>query len=301
MRKSFFALILAFSCLPAVAKDKVIPLSQEDAEKLAGKTIALTVHERPSFSAMTAGKASFALLGAGAMIAAGNKLVDENEVQDPAGIVRTQLVSSLQDAYAIQFLPVDEAVTKATKPKELAALHPDADYVLDVRSGGWMFAYYPTRWSNYWVGYSVQVQLVDTQDGRQVSNLACNSNTQDNPVPITRDELIADEARLLKDITASLGWKCYQLLAEQQFGLAPGQIALIPSELVDPLAPARPAADDSGVANPEQTDANGEAGQVDGNQGSKGLPGEDSEQPNPAAEADAIEGHGPHPGLDDGN
>jgi hypothetical protein len=47
----------------------------------------------------------------------------------------------------------------------------DADYLLDVRSGGWMFAYYPTHWGKYWVGYSVQVQLIDKRAGRLVIDL----------------------------------------------------------------------------------------------------------------------------------
>lgn len=220
----------------ASAKDKVIPLSEADAAALRGKTVALTLHERPSFTAGTAGKATFAILGAGAMIAAGNKLVDENDVEDPGILVRTQLATILRDAYGATVLDVDHNATTVKKPKEIAALHPQADYVLDVRSGGWMFFYYPTDWNNYWVGYSVQSQLVDTKTARQVSNMACNANTNQSPVRPSREQLIENRAQLLKDITQHLGWVCTQLLAREQYRLTPEQTPAIPAEYENPLA-----------------------------------------------------------------
>lgn len=235
-------LALALACAPAVAGDKLVPLADADAAGLQGKTVAFTVHERPSFSAMTAGKASFGLFGAGAMGAEGNKLVDGNGVADPAGLVREQLAAVLRDRYGMQLLAVDAAPTKAKKPKELAATHPEADYVFDVRSGGWMYAYYPTAWGTYWVGYSVQAQLIDTKTGRQVTNAACNANTRDNKNPPSREHLHADGAKLLKDVTMALGWTCVQLLSREQMKVPADQVAAIPAEYVDPLAAAKSAA-----------------------------------------------------------
>jgi hypothetical protein len=242
LKNTMLACALMAATFSAAAKDKMIPLADADAALLKDKTVALTVHERPSFSAMTAGKASFGLFGAGAMISAGNKLVDENHVQDPAEIVRTNLSASLRDAHGVTLLAPDTTPTKATKPKEIATLHPEADYVLDVRSGGWMYAYYPTRWGSYWVGYSVQVQLVDTKTNRQVSNAACNATTRDNPNSPSLDQLHADGAKLLKDVTASLGWVCVQLLSKEQFHLAADKVATTPAEYANPLANIAPAA-----------------------------------------------------------
>jgi len=236
MKHVFVACALSLACFSAQAKDQLIPLSDADAAALQGKKIALTAHARPSFTAMTAGKASFGLFGAGAMIAEGNKLVDENGVVDPAQVVREQLAIALHDVFGAEMLPLDGTQTKAQKPKEIAALHPEADYVLDVRSGNWMYAYFPTKWATYWVGYSVQVQLVDTKTGRQVSNVACNANTHENPHPPSREQLHADGAKLLKDVTTGLGWVCVQVLAKEQFHLPPEKIATTPPQYVDPLA-----------------------------------------------------------------
>lgn len=236
MKKLVLFAVLSLACNLAISKEKMIPLSEADAAALAGKTVALTVHERPSFAAMTAGKVTFGLLGSAAMVSAGNKLIEEHDVQDPAEIVRSQLSQALHDTYAAQLMPVDTTTTKAKKPKDLAALHPDADYVMDVRSGGWMYSYYPTRWGTYWVSYSVQVQLIDTKTARQVSNVACNASTHENPKAPSREQLHADGAKLLKDVTASLGWTCVQILAKEQFRFPAEHVAATPIALVDPLA-----------------------------------------------------------------
>ncbi|GAB1597062.1 hypothetical protein [Lysobacter claricitrinus] len=242
MKKTMLLAAALFAAGSAHAKDKLITLAPADAALLKDKTIALTVHERPSFVAMTAGKATFGLFGVAAMVGAGNKLVDDNHVQDPAVVVREQLGNALQTEYGAKLLPIDATPTKSEKAKDLAALHADADYVLDVRSGGWNFAYFPTSWGTYWVGYSVQVQLVDAKTGRQVSNAACNANTHDHANPPSREELLANNAQLLKDVTTGLGWTCVQLLAHDQFALATGHVAATPAAFVDALAARTPAA-----------------------------------------------------------
>lgn len=225
--------LASFSC---PAKDKMISLTVETTQALQGKTAAVTLHERPTFMAMTAGKATFALIGAGAMAKAGNDFVEKNDIQDPAAIVRAQLGDLLQSSYGLQLKPVDATVTKEQKPEKLAALHPEADYVFSVRSGGWNYAYYPSQWSQYWVGYSVQVQLIDTKTGTQVANMACNANTHQNPNHPTKEQLEANGAQLTKDVTAGLGWTCVQLLAKSEFLVPEEKLPAIPAQYVDPLA-----------------------------------------------------------------
>lgn len=220
----------------ASAKGKVVPLSEADAAALRGKTVALTLHERASFTAGTAGKATFGLFGAAAMISTGNKLVDENGVQDPAIQVRAQLAALLRDTYGANVLEVDAQATDATKPKEIAALHPQADYVLDVRSTGWMFFYYPSDWNSYWVNYTVQSQLVDTKTARQVSNMACLADTRKSPARPSREQLVDEKAQLLKDITQHLGWTCTQAFAKEQYRVAAEQVPAMPAEYQNPMA-----------------------------------------------------------------
>lgn len=237
MRKpALLAVVALMAAGQAAARNEMLPLAAQDAQALHGRTIAQTLHEPPSLMAMTAGKAAFGLLGAGAMAAAGNALVKDKQIPDPAVMVRDQLGSAISQAFGAQLLPLDTTPTKAKKPRDLAKLHADADYVLDVRSGGWSYTYFPTQWGHYWVGYSVQVQLVETRSGRLVSNLACNSHTMnESDPPPTLDMLHADDARLLKHITAALGARCVQLLGKQQFLLADDQIPALPASLASVL------------------------------------------------------------------
>lgn len=233
--------------MSASAKDKLIALSDTDAAAMQGKSVAVTIHERPGFSAMTAGKATFGLLGAAAMYSAGNTLVRDNDIKDPAEIVRTQLAASLASAYGANVLAADTTPSEAKKAKEVAATHPEADYVLDVRSAGWMYAYFPTQWGTYWVGYSAQVQLVD-KSGRQLANAACNTHTRDNKHPPSREQLHADNAQLLKDVTAALGWTCTQLLAKDEFRIPSDKVAATPAQFADPLGVAAETATAATVA-----------------------------------------------------
>lgn len=223
------------------AKNELIPLSEADAKALQGKTAAVTTHETPSFVAMTAGKAAFAVLGAAGMIKAGNTFVEKNAIPDPAVLLREQLGAALRDAYGLQVSPPDTALTDEKKAAKIAKLHPETDYVLSVRSHGWNYGYYAAAWSQYWVGYTAEVQLIDTRTGRQLSQAYCGANTQSNPIRPTLDQLQADGAQLTKDILNGLGWICVQLLAKEQLKLPADKIPAIPAEYVNPLARLQPA------------------------------------------------------------
>ena len=226
---------LALAATPAFAKQKLIPLAPGDAAGLQGKSLALSVHEAPTFMPMTAGKAGFGLFGVAAMAGAGKTLVTENQIADPAGMVREQLSALLRDAYGAQPLQLDATLSQSKKPKDIAAAHPNADFVLDVRSTGWTYVYFPTQWARYAVYYNVQVKLLD-KDGREVSNAACNTGTHDHPKPPSREQLHAQQAALLKDVLGSLAWNCVHILARDQFAIAADKLPPIPAQYADPLS-----------------------------------------------------------------
>jgi len=185
---------------------------------------------------MTAGKASFGLFGAAAMISAGNALVRDNNIADPADVIEAQLAPALAKAYGLELVPTAQRMQASDKPKLIAASQTHADVVLDIRTGGWGFFYYATEWGKYWVPYSAQVQLIDAKSGLVLSNMACNGNTNKHPNPPTKDAMLAERAQLLKDITTGLAWTCTQLLAKEQFRLADDAIPATPAQYVDVLA-----------------------------------------------------------------
>lgn len=241
MKTTLLASALALAALPAAAKDKVIPLAPADAVLLQGKTVAVTLHERSDFGAMTAGKATFGLFGALAMIKAGNDLVDTNQVADPAIVLREQLAAGLREAYGVKLLDADTAVTKAKKAKEIAAAHPEADYVLSARSINWGYFYFPTDWNSYHVMYGADVLLIDAKTGRELSKARCTAGSKESKTPPSRDQLHADGARVLKDYSAALGWNCVQRLASAQFMIPADKIAATPEPYASLLVSFSPA------------------------------------------------------------
>jgi hypothetical protein len=198
--------------------------------------LAVTRHKKADFTAMTAGKATFALLGAGAMIVAGNKIVEENEIADPVDILERELAPALAKHFGMTLKAGSGLLVNGSKPKEIIAVHSDADFILDLQSNGWMFAYYPTDWNTYWIGLAVQASLFDAKSGKQLSKMNCYSDTNKHPKSPLKDDMLANKAQLLKDVTASLGWKCLHRVAKQEFGLAETEVTAIPAELTDPLA-----------------------------------------------------------------
>jgi hypothetical protein len=60
-----------------------------------GFILVVTTSDRPDFAAMTAGKAMFGMVGAFAMISAGNKVIRENNVEDPAHYIGSELAGFL--------------------------------------------------------------------------------------------------------------------------------------------------------------------------------------------------------------
>lgn len=237
MRKRLLlGLIIATASTSASAADAIVAFSAEDSHVLRGKTIAQTLHKRPSFSAVTAGKASFGLIGLAATYKVGNSLIDKNGVSDPAILIREQTAAMLRDDFGAQLLPPDPSPADATKSADIAKLHPEADYVLDVRSTSWKYGHYPTSWGRYWVAYAAQLRLIDGKTGRQLINAGCDVNTRENPHPPSREQLHANGAALLKAVTAALGWTCMQTFAMDSLAVAPENIPTIPAQYQDPLA-----------------------------------------------------------------
>jgi hypothetical protein len=230
--------ITTVGATPVFARPKLTPLPEATAATLAGKTLTITRRrEKPSFMAMTAGKATFAMLGAGAMAVEGNRIVRENGIADPADTVESILVPALTKQYGIKLTSESgHSIAPGNDLKQILAVAPGADLILDIRSIGWNFAYYPTHWGTYWVGYGVEVQLLDTKAGTVLANVPCSANTQKNAAAPSKEALVGDGAQLLKDTLASLAWMCSRLVANDGFHIAAENLPETPASFVDPLA-----------------------------------------------------------------
>lgn len=229
------ALFVTLAASQVSAREKIEPLPPEIGAELAGRSLTIARHDKPSFIAGTAGKAGFALLGTAAMVANGNRLVRENAIADPADIVASTLAPALATKWQL-VVEIGEAVTvPSSEVNVIAGAVPGGDLVLDVRSTGWSYTYFPTRWGSYWVGYGVQVRLIDLKRTAIIANMFCGADTRKHPHPPSREQLVAEQAQLLKDILANLAWTCARQLAHEEFDIADIDLPPIPAQLLDPL------------------------------------------------------------------
>ena len=176
---------------------KTVPLPSSVGSAYRGKTITYAIHEKPSFSAMTADKAMFGAIGGVAMITKGNKIIRENEVPDPAATIGATLVNDLATKYGL-VVTQPKKRTSSKKTEQVASDYRDADLVLDVQTRGWGFAYFPMDWNNYYIGYTAKLKLIDTQQVTEIATGSFAYDSKDSPKHPSYDQLISKKAEGLK-------------------------------------------------------------------------------------------------------
>ena len=201
-------LIIGLIMFSGCVSTKSVPVKEKDLASVQGGSVTTSSREKPAFAAMTAGKAMFGAIGGAAMVAAGNKLVKENNVEDPAAFIAQELLKGFADANAMTIVGSDDVITSGTKPAELAKQYSSADVLLDVQTINWSFAYFPADWNSYRVIYSAKLRLVDTKKKKLLAEGFCSrvpDKTDDAP---SHEQLLADQAARLKSELAIAADHC---------------------------------------------------------------------------------------------
>jgi hypothetical protein len=205
---TLFAVILLAGCVST----RNASVSEDRTRDWHGKSVALSARPRADFVASSAGKAAFALLGAAAMISAGNEIVQKNGIEDPVPILGEDLLAAAQMRYGVVPASPARVPVDTTDVGKLARAAKGSDLLLDVYSLGSRFAYFPTDWSHYAVDSTFKVFLIDVKKGSIIAEGFCRQTTQKDPSPPTRDELLADSAMRLKAILTSQREACLEQL-----------------------------------------------------------------------------------------
>ena len=193
---------------------KHTPLTIAGSEALQNASVTKTHYPTPDFTAMTAGKASFALVGAAAMISAGNKIVKENNIPDPAVTIGEGLLKRMVESRHVAVVPAKQNLVQKDDVKTLVANNKHADYLLDIKTINWMFSYYPTDWTHYRVIYNARLRLIDTKAGKVIAETMCQTVQGDDKNPPTHDQLLDNNASLLKDYLTKGAIQCVDVLAK---------------------------------------------------------------------------------------
>jgi hypothetical protein len=200
------AAILAF--LAACATVETKPLAQDASIQLQGKSFTRTQYPVADFSAFTAGNATFAMIGALASIAEGNKLIKDGAIEDLGNRIGQDLSLQLVSSAGLKEVPSSNKLATNDEIEALIAAHPKVDYILDTRTRMWMLGYYPTDWTHYRVLYTARLRLIDAKGHKIAAESLCKTVEGNDAHPPTWIELTDNNFALLKRYFDSAVTKC---------------------------------------------------------------------------------------------
>jgi hypothetical protein len=196
-----------------------VPLSESDSNRVGGKAVQRSLYQKPDFAAFTAGKAGFGPIGAALIIQAGNDLIRENAVDDPAIRIGQELAQALARRYGVQVLQAEPRLSESDDVGALLQTYGDADVVLDIKTISWAFIYFPTDWDNYRVLYSARLRLIDRQRNEVIAEEFCayQPEYEDTNKAPTREDLVGNNAAGLKRELAKAADHCIALFRANAF------------------------------------------------------------------------------------
>ncbi|NVD98509.1 hypothetical protein [Massilia sp. BJB1822] len=199
-------------------------LDPQFAATLNGQTVQPTQRPAPRFTAFSAGNALFGVFGALSSVSSGDKLVADNQIEDPTPRLSRTLAQRLAASYGMlaapQALAVDDSDNAA-----LAAPAPNSRLLVDVQ-GSWKFAYLGLDTSHYQVEYGARAKLIDTATKKVVANANCQAQSDRKLQPPTYDEMLANQAARLKRALAVLSEACGEQLSHELLGQPAQPVAL---------------------------------------------------------------------------
>jgi hypothetical protein len=196
----FSAIFVMFLAIIGCATVKPVPLSNEAAVNLKGKTCEISRHETPGFQASTADKAMLGpLLGVPLAFSEGKDIVVKNDIEDPAAYISQELAKTLNENLSVNVLPASPVICANSDIDTVCSTYKNGDIILDVKTLNWFFAYYPTVWTKYRVFYAAQFRLIDTKTKNVLAEeIFAKLTDEDTSVAPTYDDLLNNNAERLK-------------------------------------------------------------------------------------------------------
>jgi len=192
------------SNLPAVSDEdesvgrQTARLDAVESERLRHRSLAVRTGSTPSFYADTPGRRTFGILGVIAMMREGNRLVDDYGLQDPAGQLSEELLTAL-----------------ARRNDMRTSSRDAADVLLDVKTINWDFRPYRNNPDNLFVVYSARISLVDQRSGTVLASGKCRSRRDRVGDSATLEQLLADDAKLLRNELREAADECAQRMKDE--------------------------------------------------------------------------------------
>lgn len=206
------ALCAAALTLIGCATVKPQAIETKHSERLKNQTVAATSREKPSFMMTSPGNMAIGgLIGALIAQSTGNRLIAENEVEDPADAISAGLLRVLQAHQGTRQVAPAMPTTSNDPQKLASAGKGKAKFVLDVETTGWGAGYFPSAMSRYRVGYSARARLIDVETQAQIAEGGCRRETGFGDAP-TYDELWANKAAIMRRESALTVQECVEAI-----------------------------------------------------------------------------------------
>ena len=213
-------ILLATAFLVSCANVPVVKLGNNSSVSLNGKTLVVVTHKPGPFVAVTAGKGAFGLLGAAAMYSAGRAQVIKFGIIDPAIKIRSTLVDGLKTKYNLNVKQNNSAPLENRSFSSILRTYKDkADLILDYRTFEMGYYYYPTKWGRYRVRYIGKLQLINSKSKKVIASSSCISIHGDKNNPPKKNQLLANNASMIKAFLAKATTRCSQILKTEILGL----------------------------------------------------------------------------------
>lgn len=203
------------------------PLTSGDMGNLSNKTVAVSRYAVPDFTAMTPTKAAFGILGAAAMISAGNSFVKDSNVPDPAEDIGQQLADALAGKYQIKTVTNIATPLSDDSVDEIAKHYASSDLVVDVKTVNWGYFYYPVNWASYRIMYTARMRLIDTQRKVVIAEGFCKRNPEKSEQMQGFDDMVANQGAWVKAILHGYAEGCVDELKQKTLLLAPATPVLM--------------------------------------------------------------------------
>jgi hypothetical protein len=196
----------------ATAQKSMLP---QDAASITGTKLTAVHYEPDLFLPMTNTKGAFALVGWGAAVSEGKRLIQEHQIADPAVGIKTSLVDRVAVSYGMTDVVVKpEPLPYESDPAQVAALVGGEGVILDVRTWGWGTMYYMFS-TQYQVIYRAQARLIDARNGRLISADLCTFDEPKTPESPGYNDLMKNGAALLKQKLKVAAQTCTEQFARK--------------------------------------------------------------------------------------
>jgi hypothetical protein len=216
--------LLCVVFLAGCVSTKTAQIESSKAAALHGKAVAITDRPRAGLFAMTRGYGLLGAVGAGVMIAHGENIIKDNDIQDPAPQINHALVLAAQSKYGIVPVSTPAVHVDTTDVAQLAQAAGGVDILFDVQETARQFRYRPLS-AGYIVDSAFKFRIIDVHGHTLIAEGFCFQSTKDDPARPSDDDLLANGAAMLKQTFDAQRDKCRSQFEAQVLNIPGSQAA----------------------------------------------------------------------------